>query len=114
MQEAVLKYFTWIGFGVVGIVVTFYVFGAELPVYLLLAIVGLVLYAYSNNPFLKFAGGWIGRLFAVLFVISLFYYFGTKTFFPDDQFNFVFLSVGIGLINEGANRIGEFVLNLFR
>ena len=116
MQEATIKYLVWILFGIVGVVITFYVFGAELPFYLLLTIVGLLLYAYSENMGLKFVGGYVGRFFAVLFIISLLYYFGTKTFFPTDPFNFRFLKVGtqftIDSFNAVSNFIGKLVLSL--
>lgn len=116
MQEVVIKYFIWVLFGIVGVVITFYVFGAELPLYLLLAITGLLLYTYSENIGLKFAGGYVGRFFAVLFIISLLYYFGTRTFFPDDMFNFRFLKVGIqftiDFFNLISNFIGKLVLSL--
>jgi len=116
MQEAFVKYLVWILFGVVGIVVTFYVFGAELPLYLLLAVAGLLLYVYSENPTMKFAGGLVGRFFATLFIISLLYYFSTKTFLPSDPFNFRFLKVGIqftiGFLNLLSNSIGKLVLSL--
>lgn len=116
MQEALAKYFMWILFGIVGIVITFYVFGAELPLYLLLTIAGLLLYVYSDNPTWKFAGGFVGRLFATLFIISLLYYFSTKTFFPTDPLNFRFLKVGIqftiDFFNLVSNFIGKLVLSL--
>jgi hypothetical protein len=116
MQEALVKYLVWILFGIVGIIITFYVFGAELPLYLLLTIAGLLLYVYSENPTWKFAGGFVGRLFATLFIISLLYYFGTKTFFPSDPLNFRFLKVGvqftIDFLNATSNFIGKLVLSL--
>lgn len=116
MQEAVIKYFVWILFGIVGLVITFYVFGAELPLYLLLALVGLILYVYSENPTWKLFGGFIGRLFATLFIISLIYYFGTRAFFPADPLNFRFLKVGIqfsiDFFNTVSNFIGKLVLSL--
>lgn len=116
MQEAPVKYFVFILFGIVGIVITFYIFGAELPIYLILAIVGLLLYVYSQNPTWKFAGGVIGRLFVTLFIISIIYYFGTRTFFPSDPFNFRFLTVGvqftIGALNATSDFIGKLVLTL--
>lgn len=67
MQEAIVKYLLWILFSLVGLVITFYVFGAELPLYLLLAILGLLLYVYSENPTWKFVGGFVGRLFVTLY-----------------------------------------------
>ena len=116
MQEALVKYFVWILFGIAGIIITFYVFGAELPLYLLLTIAGLLLYVYSENPGLKFVSGYVGRFFAVLFIISLLYYFGTKTFFPTDPLNFRFLKVGIqftiDFFNLVSNFIGKLVLSL--
>lgn len=116
MQDTAVKYLLWILFGIVGIVITFYVFGIELPLYLLLAAAGLLLYAYSENPTWKFFGGLFGRLFTVLFIISLLYYFGTKTFFPGDPFNFRFLKVGIqftiDFVNAVSNFIGKLVLSL--
>lgn len=116
MQEAAIKYLVWILFGVVGVVITFFVFGAELPTYLLLATAGLLLYAYSSNFTLKFVGGYLGRIFAVLFIISLIYYFGTRTFFPDDIFNFRFSKIGIkstiDFFNLTSNYIGKLVLSL--
>jgi len=116
MQEALVKYLVWILFGIVGIVITFYVFGAELPLYLLLTIGSLFLYVYSENPTLKFVGGFVGRLFATLLIISLLYYFGTKTFFPTDPLNFRFLKIGIQFtidsLNLVSNFIGKLVLSL--
>lgn len=116
MRESDIKYFVWILFGIVGVAITFYVFGAELPLYLLLAVVGLLLYVYSENPTWKFAGGFVGRLFATLFVISLIYYFSTKTFFPTDPLNFRFLKIGIqftvDFFNVASNFIGKLVLSL--
>jgi len=109
MDEAIVKYTTWILFGIVGIVITFYVFGAELPLYLLLAIASLLLYVYSENPAWKFSGGFIGRLFATLFIISLLYYFSTKTFFPSDPLNFRFLKIGIQFIIDFLNLISNFI-----
>ncbi len=116
MLESDVKFLLWFLIGVVGIAITFYVFGAELPLYLLLALIGLLLYAYSNSITLKFAGGMMGRLFATLFLISLIYYFGTKTFFPQDIFNFRFLKIGIQFtiefFNLVSNFIGKLVLSL--
>lgn len=116
MQEAAVKYLVWILFGIVGIVITFWIFGAELPLYLLLAIGGLLLYAYSENIGVKLVSGYVGRVFAVLFIISLLYYFGTRTFFPTDIFNFRFLKVGVQFavdsLNWMSNFIGKLVLNL--
>ncbi len=116
MQEAAVKYLLWFLFGVVGVTITFYVFGAELPLYLFLATAGLLIYAYSDNPTWKFFGGLIGRLFATLFIISLLYYFGTRTFFPTDLFNFRFLKIGvqfsIDFLNLVSNFIGKLVLSL--
>jgi len=116
MREAPVQYLVWILFGIVGIIITFYVFGAELPLYLLLAIAGLLLYVYSENPTMKFAGGFVGRFFATLFIISLLYYFGTKTFFPSDPLNFRFLKIGvqftIDFLNLISNFIGKLVLSL--
>lgn len=116
MQEALLKYFIWFLFGVVGILITFYVFGVELPLYLLLAIGGLAMCVYSTNPAVKFAGGFVGRFFATLFIVSLLYYFGTRTFFPDNPLSFRFLKIGIQLtiefFNNMSNFIGKFVLKL--
>ena len=116
MQEAAVKYLLWFLFGIVGVVITFYVFGAELPLYLFLATVGLLIYVYSDNPTWKFLGGLIGRLFATLFIISLLYYFGTRTFFPADLFNFRFLKIGvqfsIDFFNLVSNFIGKLVLSL--
>ena len=116
MRESDIKYFVWILFGIVGVAITFYVFGAELPLYFLLAVVGLLLYVYSENPTWKFAGGFVGRLFATLFIISLIYYFSTKTFFPTDPLNFRFLKIGIrftvDFLNVVSNFIGKLVLSL--
>ena len=116
MREAEIVYLIWILVGIVVAAITFYIFGAELPLYLLFALAGLLLYAYSENYSLKFAGGFIGRLFATLFLISLFYYFGTRTFFPSDPFNFRFLKIGIQFtiefFNFVSNFIGKLVLNL--
>ena len=116
MEEASIQYLVWLLFGIVGIAITFYAFGTELPTYLLLALGGLFLYAYSENPGLKFVGGFIGRLFATLFIISLIYYFGTKTFFPNDIVNFRFLKIGIQLsiefLSMVSNFIGKLVLSL--
>ncbi|MBI2542845.1 MAG: hypothetical protein HYW24_01540 [Candidatus Aenigmarchaeota archaeon] len=111
MQSA-LKYGMWFLLAIIGAVITFYVFGVELPVYLILGTTGLYFYIYSKNPFVKLFSGWIGRISIVLFIISLFYYFGTNTFFPDNPVNFRFLSVGIAFINEQSERLGEIVLNL--
>ena len=116
MREMDIQYLVWVLFGVVGIIITFYVFGAELPLYLILALPGLILYIYSENPTLKFAGGLVGRFFATLFVISLLYYFGTRTFFPSDQFDFRFLKLGVKLaidsFNWTSNLIGQLILKL--
>lgn len=116
MQESDVKYILWILFAAVGIVITFYVFGAELPLYLLLAVAGLLLYINSKDPAVKFATGFIGRFFATLFIISLLYYFGTKTFFPADPLNFRFLKVGIqfsiDFLSLTSNFIGKLVLSL--
>jgi hypothetical protein len=104
MEEASIQYLVWLLFGIVGIAITFYAFG------------GLFLYVYSENPGLKFVGGFIGRLFATLFIISLIYYFGTKTFFPNDIVNFRFLKIGIQLsiefLSMVSNFIGKLVLSL--
>ena len=116
MQEVAIKYLLWILLGAVGVVITFYVFGAELPLYLILAISGLLLYIYSKEPGVKFVGGFIGRLFATLFIISLLYYLGTKTFLPSDPLNFRFLKLGIQFSIDFyklvANSIGKLVLSL--
>ncbi|MBU5537478.1 MAG: hypothetical protein QW818_01550 [Candidatus Aenigmatarchaeota archaeon] len=116
MQEAIVKYIIWILLGIVGIVITFWVFGAELPLYLILAVGGLIVYIYSENPNWKFIGGFIGRFFATLFIVSLIYYFGTKTFFPVDPFNFKFMKIGlqftVDFFNWLANFIGKLVLSL--
>lgn len=116
MQEVTLKYLVYILFAAVGIAITFYVFGIELPLYLFLAAVGLLLYVYPESLTLKFIGGLIGRLFAVLFIISLVYYFGTKSFFPQDPFRLLFLKVGIqftiDFFNSISNFLGKWVLKL--
>ena len=116
MDDAIVKYAVWILFGIVGVVITFWIFGVELPLYLILAIGGLLIYIYSSEPAWKFAGGFVGRLFATLFLISLLYYFGTITFFPADPFNFRFLIVGIqfsiDFLNFLSNFIGKLVLSL--
>ena len=109
MQETAVKDLVWILFGIVGIVITFYVFGAELPLYLLLATIGLLLYVYSKNPEVKLVSGIVGRLFATLFVISLLYYFGTRTFFPDDPFTFRFLKIGILSSLDFFNQVSDFI-----
>ncbi len=109
MREDEIKYVIWILIGLVVMAITFYVFGAELPVYLLFALSGLFLYMYSENPSLKFIGGFSGRLFATLFMISLIYYFGTRTFFPSNPFNFIFLKVGLQLTIETFNWMSDFI-----
>ncbi|MBI1978640.1 MAG: hypothetical protein HYS62_01100 [Candidatus Aenigmarchaeota archaeon] len=116
MDESIVKDTVLILFGIVGAVITFWIFGVELPLYLILAIAGLLLYVYSSEPAWKFAGGFVGRLFATLFLISLLYYFGTRTFFPPDPFNFRFLIVGvqftIEFLSALSNFIGKLVLSL--
>lgn len=116
MQETAVKYLLWIVFGVVGVVIAFYVFGMELPLYLILAISGLLVYVYSPNPGVKFIAGFVMRLFATLFIISLIYYLGTRTFFPDDPIDFRFLKIGIqftiDFLNLASNFIGKLVLKL--
>jgi type II restriction/modification system DNA methylase subunit YeeA len=116
MEETAIKYAVFVLFGIVGAIITFWIFGAELPTYLFLTLVGLLMYSYATNIAVKFAGGYIGRFFAVLFVISLLYYFGTKTFFPADPLNFRFLKVGIEFTIDffiwSSNFIGKLVLSL--
>lgn len=116
MQETAVQYTIWILFGLVGIVITFFIFGAELPIYLLFAIIGLLLYAYSRNPALEIIGSWMGRLSAVLFIVSLIYYVSTKSFFPSNPFNFLFLKIGgesgINSINSVSHFIGKLILKL--
>lgn len=109
MEEATVKYLVWILFSIVGMMITFYVFGVELLLYLLLATVGLLLYIYSENPEVKFVGGIVGRLFATLFLISIIYYFGTKTFFPSDPFSFRFLNIGAQFTVESFNQMSDFI-----
>ena len=114
MQETALKYILYVLFALVGLSITFYVFGAELPLYLILAFVGLFLHVYSPDPVTKFIGGWVGRIAAVLFFVSLLYYIGTKSFFPEKIFEFKFLALGVKLVGDQSNTLGELVLNLFR
>ncbi len=109
MQEMAVKYVLW---GMIGIVLAgavFYVFGVEMPIYLLLAIVGLLVYAYSPNLVMKFVAGYVGRFFAVLFIISMFYYIGTKAFFPSDPFTFRFFSTGIIFSIDFFNAVSDFI-----
>ena len=116
MAEAAIAAVIWGMVILLLIAFTFFVFGAELPIYLLLAGIGFLVYIYSKNPAMRLIGGFFGRLFATLFIISVFYYFGTKTFFPDDPFNFRFLKIGlqfsIDFLNTVSNFIGKVVLNL--
>lgn len=112
--EILIKYAFWVIFVIVTIGIFFYIFGAELPVYLIFTFIGLFFYIYSENPLLKFIGGWIGRLSAVLFLISLIYYISIKFFFPENIFEFRFLAIGITFVNEQAKNLGGFILNLFR
>lgn len=97
-----------------GIFVSFVVFGAELPVYLGVAISGLSLYIFSNNPILQIIGGWIGRLATILFIVSLVYYVSTGTFFPTDPIEFRFYTVGISFLKDFSNSIGNLVLGFFK
>lgn len=99
---------------VIAFVILLFLFGIEVPLYFALGAGGLFAYAYSENPVLKFAGGWMGRFFIVLSIVALFYYYWTRTFFPDDPFQFKFLPVGINFLNEATRSIGEFVLSLIR
>ncbi len=117
MAEAVIVAIIWVMVTLVLMGFIFYVFGFEMPIYLLLMAIGFMSYTYSDNPGVKFVGGFIGRFFATLFIISMMYYLGTKTFFPADPFNFRFLSIGIqfsvDFFNNISNFIGRIVLNLF-
>ncbi len=116
MKEAALKYIVWILFALVGIAITFFVFGIELPLYLFAAVIGMLMYAYSKNPVIGFIGGWIGRLSIVLFIVSLIYYLGTKSFFPSNPFNFIFIGTGVeyalGSLNSLSQYVGKYILKL--
>lgn len=103
----------WLITGTICAVITFIIFGAELPTYLTLGIIGLTMYN-SQNPFLRFTGVFLSRIFIILFFVTFFYYFGVRTFFPENPFEFKFLMVGLDYFNETSNRIGEFVLRLFK
>ncbi len=116
MHDSDVQIVIWVLFGIAGIVITFYIFGAELPTYLILAISGMIFYIYSENIVLKLVGGTAVRVFSTLFLISLIYYFGTKTFFPDDPLNFRFLKFFVELTIDSfvrtSNFIGKLVLSL--
>ncbi|MBI2084117.1 MAG: hypothetical protein HYT70_00680 [Candidatus Aenigmarchaeota archaeon] len=114
MEEVALQYLVWFGFAIVGAVVTFYVFGAELPIYLLISVIGLFLYTTASNPLVKFSGGWVGRLAVILFLVSLVYYMVTSNFFPENIFEFKFFMAGTSFVGEQSKNLGELVLNFIR
>ncbi len=111
MEEVAFQDVIWILFAIVGAAVTFYVFGAELPTYLAVSSIGLFLYATASNPLVKFSAGWIGRIAAILFIVSLIYYIGAGMFFPEDIFEFKFLKVWWEFVNEMSKALGGFILN---
>ena len=114
MNDSDLILIGFILLSLVGLGISFLIFGVEMPVYLAIAVGGISVYIFSDNPILQVVFGWIGRLAAVLFIVSMIYYIGTGTFFPKNPTEFRFLSVGISFLGDLSDKIGNFVLGFFK
>lgn len=90
-------------------IITFFVtsilFGLEIPLYLAIGTISLLVYIYSQDPLVRMLSGWLGRLGLLLFAVSLIYYIKTGTILPENPFQFKFLLVGLRLSGEQTARI---------
>lgn len=96
------------------IIVLSLVFGFELPLYAGIALVGVVLWQYSDDSMANMIGAQLSRIGAVLFVVAFLYYMFSGHFMLTQPFEFKFLraliDVTIDFYFRVANYIGSVLL----
>ena len=109
MDKYLFRYIFWIISIIAGIIATFLIFGVELPLYLGIGGISLMLFIFSENPLVRYISGWTANIFLSLFLIALIYYTSGKVFLPDNPFEFRFFFFGLNILSQTPVAIGNFV-----